>query len=61
MNVGGFDFGGGVGRRLANDPWLNLGVVDSLDLEREIGLPEHSLFPGKYGGRGVRLGIGLRW
>lgn len=61
MNVSGFDFSGGIIQRLPGGPWLNIGLAGILGLERQIGPAENPLFPGKYGGRGAMMGIGLRW
>jgi long-chain fatty acid transport protein len=61
MNVGGFDISGGISQRLSGGYWLNISVAGILGRERNIGPPENSVFPGKYGGRGLMLGTGLRW
>jgi long-subunit fatty acid transport protein len=61
VNTGGFDFTGGVIRRVMGDRWLNIGVAVILAQERNIGPPANTLFPGRYGGWGGMLGIGLRW
>lgn len=61
MNVGGYDIGGGISQRLTRGYWLNIGVACILELERNIGPPENYSFPGKYGGRGAMLGVGVRW
>jgi long-subunit fatty acid transport protein len=61
INTGGFDFSGGVIRRTMGDLWLNLGVAVILAQERTIGPPANPLFPGRYGGWGGMLGIGMRW
>src|SRR5262245_47092103 len=61
INTGGFDFSGGVIRRTVGDLWLNIGVAVILAQERKIGPPANPLFPGRYGGWGGMLGIGMRW
>jgi long-chain fatty acid transport protein len=61
INTGGFDFSGGVIRRAMDDLWLNIGVAIILAQERTIGPPANPLFPGRYGGWGGMLGIGMRW
>jgi long-subunit fatty acid transport protein len=61
INTGGFDFSGGVIRRIMGDRWLNIGVAVVLAQERRIGPPANPLFPGEYGGWGGVLGVGLRW
>jgi long-subunit fatty acid transport protein len=61
VNTGGFDFTGGVIRRVMDDRWLNVGVAVILAQERNIGPPANPLFPGRYGGWGGMLAIGLRW
>ena len=61
INTGGFDFSGGVIRRIMGDRWLNIGVAVVLAQERRIGPPANPLFPGEYGGWGGVLGVGVRW
>jgi len=61
INTGGFDFTGGVIRRIMGDRWLNIGVAVILAQERKIGPPANPLFPGEYGGWGGVLGVGVRW
>lgn len=61
INTGGFDFSGGVIRRIMGDRWLNIGVAVILAQERQIGPPANPLFPGRYGGWGGMLGVGVRW
>ncbi|HEU0173481.1 MAG TPA: outer membrane protein transport protein [Blastocatellia bacterium] len=61
INTGGFDFTAGVIRRIMGDRWLNIGVAGVLAQERKIGPPANPLFPGKYGGWGGMLGVGIRW
>jgi long-subunit fatty acid transport protein len=61
INTGGFDFTAGVIKRTMGDLWLNIGVAGILSQERTIGPPANPLFPGKYGGWGGMLGIGVRW
>src|SRR5262245_22743041 len=61
INTGGFDFTGGVIRRIMDDRWLNIGVAGVVAQERKIGPPANPLFPGKYGGWGGVLSLGLRW
>jgi long-subunit fatty acid transport protein len=61
INTGGFDFSGGVIRRIMGDRWLNIGVAVILAQERRIGPPANPLFPGEYGGWGGVLGVGARW
>jgi long-subunit fatty acid transport protein len=61
INTGGFDFSGGVIRRVMDDRWLNIGVAVILAQERRIGPPANPLFPGEYGGWGGVLGVGVRW
>jgi long-chain fatty acid transport protein len=61
INTGGFDFSGGVIRRVMDHRWLNIGVAVILAQERKIGPPANTLFPGEYGGWGGALGIGVRW
>jgi outer membrane protein transport protein (OMPP1/FadL/TodX) len=61
INTGGFDFTGGVIRRVMGDRWLNIGVAVILAQERRIGPPANPLFPGEYGGWGGVLGVGVRW
>jgi long-subunit fatty acid transport protein len=61
INTGGFDFSGGVIRRIMGDRWLNIGVAVILAQERKIGPPANPLFPGRYGGWGGMLGVGVRW
>jgi long-subunit fatty acid transport protein len=61
INTGGFDFTGGVIRRIMDDRWLNIGVAVILAQERKIGPPANPLFPGEYGGWGGVLAVGLRW
>jgi long-subunit fatty acid transport protein len=61
INTGGFDFSGGVIRRIMGDRWLNIGVAVILAQERRIGPPANPLFPGEYGGWGGVLGVGVRW
>jgi long-subunit fatty acid transport protein len=61
INTGGFDFTAGVIKRTKDDLWLNIGVAGILSQERTIGPPANPLFPGKYGGWGGMLGIGVRW
>ena len=61
MNTGGFDFSGGVIRRIMGDRWLNIGVAVIMAQERRIGPPANPLFPGQYGGWGGMLGVGMRW
>jgi long-subunit fatty acid transport protein len=61
INTGGFDFSGGVIRRIMGDRWLNIGVAVILAQERKIGPPANTLFPGEYGGWGGALGVGVRW
>ena len=61
INTGGFDFSGGVIRRTVGDLWLNIGVAVILAQERKIGPPANPLFPGRYGGWGGMLGVGMRW
>jgi long-subunit fatty acid transport protein len=61
INLGGFDISGGIGKRIGNNYWLNIGAAAILGLHRTIGPPENSTFPGKYGGRGAMLGMGVRW
>jgi hypothetical protein len=60
LNLGGFDISGGIGKRIGSY-WLNIGVAAILGLNRTIGPPENITFPGKYGGRGAMLGLGVRW
>ncbi|MBO0860837.1 MAG: outer membrane protein transport protein [Chloracidobacterium sp.] len=60
INTGGFDFSAGVIRRTMGNLWLNIGVAGILSQERKIGPPANPLFPGKYGGWGGMLGIGIR-
>ena len=61
INTGGFDFTGGVIRRIMDDRWLNIGVAGVVAQERTISPPANPLFPGKYGGWGGVLALGLRW
>lgn len=61
INTGGFDYSGGVIRRIMGDRWLNIGVAVILAQERRIGPPANPLFPGEYGGWGGVLGVGVRW
>ena len=61
INTGGFDFSGGVIRRIMGDRWLNIGVAVILAQERRIGPPANPLFPGEYDGWGGVLGVGVRW
>src|SRR5262245_1349544 len=61
INTGGFDFSGGVIRRVMGDRWLNIGVAVVLAQKRKIGPPANTLFPGEYSGWGGMLGIGVRW
>ncbi len=61
INPGGFDISGGVIRRVTGDAWINIGVAAILARNRDIGPPENVLFPGRYGGIGAMLGVGLRW
>jgi long-subunit fatty acid transport protein len=61
INTGGFDFSGGVIRRIMGDRWLNIGAAVILAQERKIGPPANPLFPGEYGGWGGVLGVGVRW
>jgi len=61
INISGFDFSGGVIRRITDDLWLNIGVAVVLGQERKVGPPANPLFPGKYDGWGGVLGVGLRW
>jgi|SoiMethySBSTD1v2_1073268.scaffolds.fasta_scaffold64026_2 Outer membrane protein transport protein (OMPP1/FadL/TodX) len=61
INTGGFDFTGGVIRRVMGDRWLNIGVAVILAQERRIGPPANPLFPGDYGGWGGVLAVGVRW
>jgi long-subunit fatty acid transport protein len=61
INTGGFDYSGGVIRRIMGDRWLNIGAAVILAQERKIGPPANPLFPGKYGGWGGVLGVGVRW
>ncbi len=61
VNTGGFDFSGGVIRRIMGDRWLNIGVAVILAQDRKIGPPANPLFPGRYGGWGGMLGVGIRW
>jgi long-subunit fatty acid transport protein len=61
INTGGFDFTGGVIRRVMDDRWLNIGVAVILAQKRNIGPPANPLFPGEYSGWGGVLGIGVRW
>jgi long-chain fatty acid transport protein len=61
VNTGGFDFSVGVIRRVVGDLWLNIGVAGVLAQERKIGPPANPLFPGRYGGWGGVLGVGIRW
>ena len=60
MNIGGFDISGGVGKRIGDGYWLNIGVAGILGSERRIGSGENVLFHVKYSGNGLLLGIGLR-
>jgi hypothetical protein len=60
INLGGFDISGGIGKRIRSY-WLNIGAAAILGLNRTIGPPENTAFPGKYGGRGAMLGMGVRW
>jgi long-subunit fatty acid transport protein len=60
INLGGFDVSGGIGKKIGGI-WLNIGVAGIFGLNRTIGPPENLTFPGKYGGRGAMLGIGVRW
>jgi long-subunit fatty acid transport protein len=60
LNLGGFDISGGIGKRIG-DLWLNFGVAVILGLNRTIEPTENPAFPGKYGGQGAMLGMGLRW
>src|SRR5262245_47963243 len=60
LNLGGFDISGGIGKRV-RDLWLNFGVAGILGLNRTIEPAENPAFPGKYGGRGAMLGMGVRW
>jgi long-chain fatty acid transport protein len=61
INTGGFDFSGGVIRRIMKDRWLNIGVAVILAQKRNIGPPANTLFPGEYSGWGGVLGVGVRW
>jgi Outer membrane protein transport protein (OMPP1/FadL/TodX) len=61
INTGGFDYSGGVIRRIMGDRWLNIGVAVILAQERMIGPPANPFFPGEYGGWGGMLGVGVRW
>ncbi|HKQ92701.1 MAG TPA: outer membrane protein transport protein [Blastocatellia bacterium] len=61
INTGGFDYSGGVIRRIMGDRWLNIGVAVILAQERRIGPPANPLFPGEYDGWGGVLGVGVRW
>jgi long-subunit fatty acid transport protein len=61
VNTGGFDFAGGVIRRVMGDRWLNIGVAVVLAQKRNIGPPANPLFPGRYSGWGGVLGVGIRW
>ena len=61
VNTGGFDFSVGVIRRTMGDLWLNISVAGIPAQERKIGPPANPLFPGKYGGWGGMLGVGMRW
>lgn len=61
INTGGFDFTGGVIRRVMDDRWLNIGVAVVLAQKRRIGPPANTLFPGEYSGWGGVLGLGVRW
>jgi len=61
INTGGFDITGGVIRRVMDNRWLNIGVAVVLAQERTIGPPANPLFPGKYGGWGGVLALGVRW
>jgi long-subunit fatty acid transport protein len=61
INTGGFDFTGGVIRRVMGDRWLNIGVAVILAQERNIDPQANPLFPGRYGGWGGMLGVGMRW
>jgi len=61
VNTGGFDFSVGVIRRTMGDLWLNIAVAGILAQERKIGPPANPLFPGRYGGWGGMLGVGMRW
>ena len=61
VNTGGFDFSGGVIRRIMGDLWLNISVAGILAQERKIGPPANPHFPGRYSGWGGMLGVGMRW
>jgi long-subunit fatty acid transport protein len=61
VNTGGFDFTGGVIRRVMDDRWLNIGVAVILAQERDISPSANPLFPGRYSGWGGALGVGIRW
>jgi long-chain fatty acid transport protein len=61
INTGGFDFTGGVIRRVMGDRWLNIGVAVVLAQKRNIDPLANPLFPGRYSGWGGVLGIGIRW
>jgi long-subunit fatty acid transport protein len=60
VNTGGFDFTAGVIRRTVGNLWLNIGVAGVLAQDRNIGPPGNTLFPGRYGGWGGVLAIGIR-
>jgi hypothetical protein len=60
LNLGGFDISDGIGKRI-QDLRLNFGVARILGLNRTIEPEENPAFPGKYGGRGAMLRIGVRW
>jgi hypothetical protein len=40
--------------------WLNISVAGILAQDRNIGPPANTLFPGRYGGWGGMLSIGVR-
>lgn len=61
VNTGGFDFTGGVIRRVMGDRWLNIGVALVLAQKHTVGPPANPLFPGRYSGWGGVLGVGIRW
>jgi long-subunit fatty acid transport protein len=60
VNTGGFDFTAGVIRRTMGNLWLNISVAGILAQDRNIGPPANTLFPGRYGGWGGMLSIGVR-
>jgi long-subunit fatty acid transport protein len=61
INTGGFDFTAGVIRRTRDNLWLNIGVAGVLAQDRTVGPPANILFPGRYGGWGGVLAVGMRF